>query len=146
MDLYLMWCKNHHTVMVHSFFKPNYTVLHVVSHNFSVALKPILLLCQCRDIISSAASRPVVCLELSVKITCVITLVASLSEWRFSWESKSTNNLTEWDRRWCLQNKSIELEIKNIGCDMLVWYWSFVIICQSVFIHALYDEESSWNS
>lgn len=43
-------------------------------HNFSVSYSYNLV------IRSSAASRPVVFLQLSIKITCVITVVASLSE------------------------------------------------------------------
>lgn len=53
--------------------------------------------CQRRVIISSA------CL-LSIKITCVITPVMS----RLSWErSEITHNEIDWDRRWCLHNKTM---------------------------------------
>ena len=77
------------------------THLHIVS----VSLAPTLLLVQ--SYIKPCSQQPAASLQLSIKITCVITAVTSQSEWGFSWaRSEVINNQVDWDRRWGLQNKS----------------------------------------
>lgn len=61
--------------------------------------------CLCRVILSSADSRPVFHLRLPVRMTVLITVLASPSVWGFSQRTR----WIIWLRQWRLQNKSLNI-------------------------------------